>query len=229
MIYKIVQGNGFTLHINISKVGLQADKQYLADLDLSQVKGLSAWLTDMFGGSIKLDSCISTNKANEILVAIPSNLDCGIYGIKLFGIYNGMDFGSIERRLFSIVESNREGHIPLGVIDGETGGLVYLKYWIELDDAENFPLSYYGALSTKNLANVNVGLLNSVSGIMENRTFAIQTTYTNNIIWFVSPKPLLFMQSGLPIELTMTQKNGMYYYNTDELTEGDNVITVNAM
>lgn len=229
MIYKIVQGNSFILHISISKVGLQANKQYLADLDLSQASGLSVWLTDMFGGGIKLDVNTSTKSTNEILAKIPSNLDCGIYGIKLSGTYNGIDFSSVEQRLFSIVASNREGHIPIGVIDGEIGGLVYAKYWIELNGEEETILSYYGALSTKNAKDIDIAYLNVYSGAMNNKSFTIKTTSVNDIIWFVSPTPLSFTQNGLPLELTMTQENGMYYYNTDELTEGDNVITVNAI
>lgn len=226
MIYKIVQGNSFVLHICISKVGLEANKQILSDLDLSQASGLNVWLKDMFGGSIKLNVNTSTKSTNEIIAKIPSNLDCGIYGIRLSGTYNGIDFCSAEQKLFSIVASNREGHIPIGIIDGEIGGFVYTKYWIELNGDKKTVLSYYGALSTKNAKDIDVSYLNVYSGVMSNKNFTIRTTNVNDIIWFVSPSPLKFTQNGLPLELTLTQTNGMYYYRTDELTEGDNVITV---
>lgn len=229
MIYKIVQGNSFILHISISKVESQANKQYLSDLDLSQASGLSVWLTDMFGCDMKLDISISPNSTNDIIAKIPTNIDCGIYGIKLSGTYNGSDFSSVEPKLISIVASNREGHIPIGIISGEIGGLIYARYWIEMNGGEKIIMSYYGALSTKNAKDVDVSYLNTYSGVMDGKTFNINTSEVNDIIWFVSPVPLSFIQNGLPLELSMTQENGKYYYNTDELTEGDNVITVNTI
>lgn len=229
VIYKIVQGNGFTLHISISRTLLQANRQNLVDLDLNQVSGLKVCVTDMFGDSMELKASISIKKPNEVLVPVPSNLECGIYGIEIVGTYNGADFRSAERKLFSIVHSNKECHIPVGIIDGEIGGLMYAKYWIELEKEEKPTLSYYGALATKKASEVGVDSLNAYSGVMNGRNFTIHTTSVNNIMWFVSPHPLTFTQSGVPLELEETELGDLYYYNSDELTEGDNVITVSTV
>lgn len=227
MTYKIVQGNKFTLHICVSMLSVQASSQRLVDLDLNQTKDLKVYLTDMFGNDTMLEANVSGNNPNEILATFPSNLERGIYGIKICGIYKGDNFCSLDRRLFSIVGSNRECHIPLGMIDGELSGLICAKYWIDLNKGQY--LSYYGALNTRSASSVSVNFLNCYNGVMGGKSFTIHTTDLNDIIWFVSPVPLTFTQSGLPLSLKMTQIDDMYYYNSDELTEGDNVITVSTV
>lgn len=142
MIYKIVKGNSFLLHIQVQKVSITKDKQMLQDIDISQVSNLHVFLNDMFGEARELklippNPAQATSPTSEIIVLFPSDLEEGIYGITVRGKYNGEDICSIEQKLFTIVHRNAKSHIPLGIVEGDTGGLYCTKYWIELNNFKN--------------------------------------------------------------------------------------------
>ena len=225
-LYKIVKGNSFILHIEMQKANISQNKQMLEDLDVTKIDGLGIFLSDMFGEDIQIgrkpsNLYIQESDAirlcgNEISVRFPSFLNEGIYGITIRGKYNGNDICSIEKKLFRIIERNGKSHIPLGVVEGEQGGLYNAKYWIEL---KNFSTDYlyYGALCTFNARNVNIAELSKIQDIQENNEVTICTTKDNPFIWFVSKVPLIFTQAGLQAELTHTEIGEYQYYCTDEL------------
>ena len=142
-IYKIVKGNSFVLHIQMQKAYISKNKQMLEDIDVSAINNLEVLLTDIFGDEVARMKIINIDKSsetkhNEISVSFPNcNIDEGIYGVTVKGKYNGKDICSIEKKLFRIVGRNGKSHIPLGIVEGEMGGMYNTKYWIELNTEED--------------------------------------------------------------------------------------------
>lgn len=239
-IYKIVKGNSFKLHIEMQKAYISQNKQMLEDLDMTQVSNLRIELTDMFGDNIPLfvkpgqspyifckqDGSKVVLSSKEVALTFPSTLDEGTYGIRITGKYNGNDFCSIERNLIAIVSHNSKTHIPLGIVEGEQGGLYNAKYWMELNTREEVIKSYYGALATQDANSVNLEYLQSFSGALSGQTINVTTTDTEDIIWIVSSTPLSFMQGGLPLDMHLTKLDELYYYSSDELIPGESVIAI---
>lgn len=230
-IYKIVKGNSFILHIQMQKAYISQNKQMLEDLDVTAISNLEVLLTDAFGDKVAqmkiLDIDTSDDaKRNEISVSFPScNLDEGIYGITIRGKYNTNDLCSIEKKLFRIVERNGKSHIPLGIVEGEQGGMYNTKYWIELNANSDIGLSYYGASSIKSIDILNLEFLEQIDSL-RGKTLHIQTTDEDDTIWFVSPVELTFSQGGLPLEMNANKDDEYYYYHSDELVAGDNEISI---
>lgn len=231
-IYKIVKGNSFILHIQMQKAYINKNKQMLEDIDVCAISNLEVLLTDIFGDAVAQMKIINIDKSleaknNEISVLFPNcNLDEGIYGVTIKGKYNGNDICSIEHRLFRIVERNGKSHIPLGIVEGEIGGMYNAKYWIELNTKEDVIFSYYGALSTTDPNKVNVEYLQQFSGVLSGQTITISTTENEDIIWVVSSVPLTFLQGGLPLKMQQSKIGELYYYHSDELISGDSTITI---
>lgn len=142
-IYKIVKGNSFVLHIQMQKAYISKNKQMLEDIDVSAINNLEVLLTDIFGDEVARMKIINIDKSsetkhNEISVSFPNcYIDEGIYGVTVKGKYNGKDICSIEKKLFRIVGRNGKSHIPLGIVEGEMGGMYNTKYWIELNTEED--------------------------------------------------------------------------------------------
>lgn len=142
-IYKIVKGNSFSLFIQIQKAYISQNKQKLEYLDIAAVNNLEIILTDYFGECVAKmpakiwDIADGSYPHSEIMVTFPSDLEEGIYGITVRGKHNGNDLCSIEKKLFRIVERNGKSHIPLGIVEGEMGGMYNTKYWIELNTEED--------------------------------------------------------------------------------------------
>ena len=231
-LFRIVKGNSFILHIQMQKAYISQNKQMLEDLDVAAISNIEILLTDYFGDvkeKMKPEQWGADNgkaSLSEIRVKFPSRIEEGIYGITIKGKYNGNDICSIEKNLFRIVERNGKSHIPIGIVEGEMGGMYNAKYWIELNTTENIVVSYYGALSTNDVNKVNTEYLQQFSGSLSGQTISIKTTDAEDIIWIVSSTPLSFMQGGLPLEMYETKLNKLYYYHSDELIEGESVITV---
>lgn len=142
-IYKIVKGNSFVLHIQMQKAYISKNKQLLEDIDVSAINNLEVLLTDIFGDEVARMKIIDIDKSsearhNEISVLFPNcNIDEGIYGVTVKGKYSGKDICSIEKKLFRIVGRNGKSHVPLGIVEGEMGGMYNTKYWIELNTEED--------------------------------------------------------------------------------------------
>lgn len=231
-IYKIVKGNSFDLFIKLQKAYISKNKQMLEDIDVAAISNLEVHLTDAFGECVAKMPFVQSGTNNsevepsDICVKFPPFLEEGLYGITIRGKYNGNDICSIEHRLFRIVERNGKSHIPLGIVDGEMGGMYNAKYWIELNTKEDVIFSYYGALSTTDPNKVNIEYLQQFSGVLSGQTITISTTENEDIIWVVSSVPLTFFQGGLPLEMQQSKIGELYYYHSDELISGDSTITI---
>ncbi len=231
MIYKIVKGNSFALHITIQKTSASENVQRLEPLDVTKISNLEVVLDSPFSESQELKIkqigiSQGTTYINEICVEFPSNLDEGNYGITLKGRYNGNDICSIEKNVFKIVSSNSKSCVPLGIVEGETSGMYNTRYWIELNTTETKIVSYYGAASTQVATEINVDNLTKVPDSLIGQTITVETTEDKDILWIVSSIPLSFVQSGLPLEMNVTELNEMYFYSSDELTPGKSVISI---
>lgn len=139
-IYKIVKGNSFDLFIKLQKAYISKNKQMLEDIDVAAISNLEVHLTDAFGECVAKMPFVQSGTNNsevepsDICVKFPPFLEEGLYGITIRGKYNGNDICSIEHHLFRIVERNGKSHIPLGIVEGEMGGMYNAKYWIELNN-----------------------------------------------------------------------------------------------
>lgn len=229
MVYKIVKGNSFVLHVLLQKTSITQDKQTLEDMNVSQITRLRVYLNDMFGEEIDLktiryDMQNSPFPKNDVQVIFPSNIDVGIYGITIKGVYESNDFCIVERNLFSIVYSNEKTSIPMGVIAKSIGGMYNAKYWMafnKVESASDLDRVYYGASSTSNYELVDLTELTEETAKLNNRFIKIGTTEEKPYIWFVSTSPLAFMQASIEIAMNCIIKNGMYYYSSDQLVAGD--------
>ena len=230
MIYKIVKGNSFLLHIKMQKAYIAENKQMLEDLNVEEIDSLKVYLNNMFGEEreLKTRRIGITNRSlpiNEIQVFFPSNIEEGIYGITIKGKYYGNDICSIEHKLFAIVSTNAKSHIPLGLVEGEQSGMYNGKYWLELNISDEIGLSYYGASSIKDADLIKTELLEE-AGSLRGTTLKITTTEQADTIWFISKVSLRFSQGGLPLELNEDKIGEMYYYHSDPLEAGENIITI---
>lgn len=314
--FKIIKGNSFVLHIALQKIYVSKDTQMPKGYDISRINGLSVSLVSMFGSETPLDiNDHVTTTDNDIQVSFPSNMDEGIYGITIKGRYSNQDFCCTEEKLFRIVQNNGRSYIPLGVVEGEIGGMFKTQYWIELgkpeinveflaspdmivydgnahnvslswtileDGSEASPtkislthngettdypaeqkevtmlltelgayhykleieiygityvlekdvvvrkIAYYGASHTTNPASLDLTTLNDDLSTLAGHRVNVQTTDTDDTIWFVSEVPLRFVQANLELELTEAVVDGVYYYNTVPLEAGDNEFLISA-
>lgn len=233
MIYKIVKGNSFLLHIKMQKAYIAENKQMLEDLNVEEIDSLKVYLNDMFGEEQELktrriDITNRSSPINEIQVFFPSNIEEGMYGITIKGKYYGNDICSIEHKLFAIVSTNAKSHIPLGLVEGEQSGLYNAKYWIECNTTLPM-ITFYGAQATDNYRDINLDELTQETTSLKNKFIQIETTDTKPYIWFVSYAPLKFLQSSIEVVMNQIKVDGLYYYWTDKLVAGnDNTYFVNS-
>lgn len=134
--YKISQGNSPTLHVILQKAIIGKSKQTLVDLDTATFSEIKLYLLPAWGGKITLDWSYADDALNEIKAVLPNNLLPGPYGVMVEGEYNGVPLSSRERHVLSIVPYNRKTHIPLGILEGELGGMLNAKYWLDINNEE---------------------------------------------------------------------------------------------
>lgn len=131
--YKIIKGNSFLLHIKLQKVYAAKNIQIPKDFDVSNISNLNISLCTMFGDEVPISIRQQVATKKEIQVSIPSNLEEGMYGVAIRGVYNNNDFCCKEQKLFKIVSNNKKSYLPLGEVEGEIGGMFRAQYWIELN------------------------------------------------------------------------------------------------
>lgn len=142
MIYKIVQGNSFRLHILVRKMDLSKEFNRLVDFDLNQATDIKVELLCGFGESIIVPTSISGIEHNVLVCTIPSNLELGNYDVKVSWRYNDYDMVSKERNIMQIVESNPKTKIPIGVVQGGTVGMFDLRYYMVTENQSVCPFAY---------------------------------------------------------------------------------------
>ncbi len=142
MVYKIVQGNSFKLHILVRKLDVSKEFNRLVDFDLTKATDIKVRLSCCFGEPITVDTSISGIQGNVLVCDIPGSLDMGRYDVSVSWKYNGYDMVSKERGILHIVSSNSKVKLPIGIVEGETSGLFDLRYYIVTENQSLCPVTY---------------------------------------------------------------------------------------
>lgn len=142
MIYKIVQGNSFKLHILVRKMDVSREFQRLVDFDMSQATDIKVELSGYFCNTISVPVQVAGIQGNVLICDIPSFLDCGNYNVRVSWKYEDSEMVSIERNLLRIVEHNSMSNVPIGVTEGEHTGLFNLRYYIVTSNQSTCPVSF---------------------------------------------------------------------------------------
>ena len=142
MIYKIVKGNSFKLHILVRKMDVSKEFQRLVDFDMNLATDISVELSGFCCDVISVPVQVAGIQGNVLICDIPSSLDCGNYNVMVSWKYDGSEMVSIERNLLRIVEHNSISNVPIGVTEGEHTGLFNLRYYIVTSNQSTCPVSF---------------------------------------------------------------------------------------
>ena len=142
MIYKIVQGNSFKLHILVRKMDVSKEFQRLVDFDMSLATDIRVELSGFCCDAISVPVQVAGIQGNVLICDIPSTLDYGNYNVRVSWKYDGSEMVSIERNLLRIVDHNSQSNIPVGIVEGEHTGLFDLRYYIVTDNQSTCPISF---------------------------------------------------------------------------------------
>lgn len=142
MIYKIVQGNSFKLHIMVRKIDVSKEFQRLVDFDMNLATDIRVELSGCFCNTISVPVQVAGIQGNVLICDIPSTLDYGNYNVRVSWKYDGSEMVSIERNLLRIVEHNSMSNVPIGITEGEHTGLFNLRYYIVTDNQSTCPVSF---------------------------------------------------------------------------------------
>ena len=142
MIYKIVKGNSFKLHILVRKMDVSKEFQRLVDFDMNMATDISVELSGFCCDVISVPVQVAGIQGNVLICDIPSSLDCGNYNVRVSWKYDGSEMVSIERNLLRIVEHNSISNVPIGVTEGEHTGLFNLRYYIVTSNQSTCPVSF---------------------------------------------------------------------------------------
>lgn len=142
MIYKIVKGNSFKLHILVRKMDVSKEFQRLVDFDMNLATDIKVELSGFCCDVISVPVQVAGIQGNVLICDIPSSLDCGNYNVRVSWKYDGSEMVSIERNLLRIVEHNSMSNVPIGVTEGEHTGLFNLRYYIVTSNQSTCPVSF---------------------------------------------------------------------------------------
>ena len=142
MIYKIVQGNSFKLHILVRKMDISKEFQRLVDFDMNLATDIKVELSGCFCNTISVPVQVAGIQGNVLICDIPSTLDYGNYNVRVSWKYDGCEMVSIERNLLRIVEHNSMSNVPIGITEGEHTGLFNLRYYIVTENQSTCPISF---------------------------------------------------------------------------------------
>lgn len=119
MIYKIVQGNSFKLHILVRKPDISSESNMLIDFDMTKATDIKVSLVCNFGESTIIPAHVSMALPNVVVCEVPSTLDIGNYNVSVSWKMDGNDMASVEKNLFRIVEYNSQAQYPICMVEGE--------------------------------------------------------------------------------------------------------------
>ena len=142
MIYKIVQGNSFKLHIMVRKMDVSKEFQRLVYFDMNLATDIRVELSGCFCNTISVPVQVAGIQGNVLICDIPSTLDYGNYNVRVSWKYDGSEMVSIERNLLRIVEHNSMSNVPIGITEGEHTGLFNLRYYIVTENQSTCPISF---------------------------------------------------------------------------------------
>ena len=142
MIYKIVKGNSFKLHVLVRKMDVSKEFQRLVDFDMSLATDIRVELSGFCCDVISVPVQVAGIQGNVLICDIPSSLDFGNYNVRVSWKYDGSEMVGIERNLLRIVEHNSMSNVPIGVTEGEHTGLFNLRYYIVTSNQSTCPVSF---------------------------------------------------------------------------------------
>lgn len=119
MIYKIVQGNSFKLHILVRKPDISSESNMLIDFDMTKATDIKVSLVCNFGESTIIPAHVSIALPNVVVCDVPSTLDIGNYNVSVSWRMDGNNMASVEKNLFRIVEYNSQAQYPICMVEGE--------------------------------------------------------------------------------------------------------------
>lgn len=119
MIYKIVQGNSFKLHILVRKPDISSESNMLIDFDMTKATDIKVSLVCNFGESTIIPAHVSMALPNVVVCDVPSTLEIGNYNVSVSWRMDGNDMASVEKNLFRIVEYNSQTQYPICMVEGE--------------------------------------------------------------------------------------------------------------
>ena len=119
MIYKIVQGNSFKLHILVRKPDISSESNMLIDFDMTKATDIKVSLVCNFGESTIIPAHVSMALPNVVVCDVPSTLEIGNYNVSVSWRMDGNDMASVEKNLFRIVEYNSQAQYPICMVEGE--------------------------------------------------------------------------------------------------------------
>lgn len=161
MIYKIVQGNGFKIHILVRKMDVSREFQRLVDFDMSKAESVNVELQYGVDGSIPLSHTLSGIANNVLVCDVPSDLELDNYSIKVSWTLGNEHMSSIERGFLQVVPFNSKSKIPIDIVEGERTGMFNLRYYLVTDNVSMCPFTY--ALDDVTLTNSPVSVKNGES------------------------------------------------------------------
>lgn len=183
MIYKIVQGNSFKLHILVRKPDISSESNMLIDFDMTKATDIKVSLVCNFGESTIIPAHVSMALPNVVVCDVPSTLDIGNYNVSVSWRMDGNDMASVEKNLFRIVEYNSQAQYPICMVEGENcketkiaTAIVVLPATIELwqlVNLTNATLEEADALSKKiadAISNINKAQANNIKKIEQTTT-----------------------------------------------------------
>lgn len=229
MKYRIVEGNGFKLHILVSKLCIAQNNNAIADCNMNRAANIKVELIDGCGDGIRLKHKVSDTAANELVCDFPGNISVGCYSVKVSWEAGGTKLSSCESNLFAVVPYNRQARLPLGVIDGEPCGLYNLRYYITTGGADSSGdyRIWWGSSSADGIDTIDKDKLSFQDSSLAGKSVTIATTDGQPRVWFICSSPIIITQAGLPTFFNTAQADGLYYYWSDELVAGgDNIYTV---
>lgn len=133
MVYKILKGNSFYLHVLIDKVEMTWGSRRSASVN---VLGLQDLVVKMLGDFYCCETYVLKEvkrTRSEVVCLIPPTMDIGNYSLQVKWKDGEKQLTSKERGIVQIVSDNRQTMVPAGVIDGEFTGLYNLRYYITND------------------------------------------------------------------------------------------------
>ena len=119
MIYKIVQGNSFKLHILVRKPDISSESNMLIDFDMTKATDIKVSLVCNFGENTIIPAHVSMALPNVVVCDVPSTLEIGNYNVSVSWRMDGNDMASVEKNLFRIVEYNSQAQYPICMVEGE--------------------------------------------------------------------------------------------------------------
>ena len=119
MVYKILKGNSFYLHVLIDKVEITEGSRRSTPVD---VLGLQDLVVKMLGDFYCCETYVlkeAKRTRSEVVCLIPPTMDIGNYSLQVAWRAGEKQLTSKERGIVQIVSDNRQTMVPAGVMDGE--------------------------------------------------------------------------------------------------------------